>query len=97
MQRELNIVFETIRKNIHEELHLKKVSFAIVFPKVKYLKTERFRNLKQTLKLLNGGRHWIVSKIANDDEMCILPCNVTAWQEGKVCVFADVPGGGKAI
>ena len=84
-QKKLNLVSAAIHKIIHEELHMKKVVCRWVPHNLtEHQKEERVRISKETLKLLNDGRHGIILKIVTSNETYIPFFDVPTHQESKI-------------
>ena len=85
INEELNIGSVAIEKNIHEELHMKKIVFHWVPHNLtEHQKEECVRISKETFKFLNDGAHQIISKMAIGDETYISFFDVPRHHESKV-------------
>ena len=91
IQKELNIRSAVIHKIIHE-LPMKKLDCPwVTHDLTEHQKSEHIRICRETLKLLNNGKHYLISKIINDDETCIPFFDVPTHQKSKIWVFEDDP------
>ncbi|XP_015920439.1 histone-lysine N-methyltransferase SETMAR-like [Parasteatoda tepidariorum] len=92
IQKKLNIGSAAIHKNIHEELHKKKVVCRWVPHNLtEHQKEERVRITKGTLKLINDDGHRVISRIVTGEETYIPFFDIPTRQESKVWVFEDDP------
>ncbi|GFS65359.1 uncharacterized protein TNCV_2451702 [Trichonephila clavipes] len=68
IQKELNFGSAAIYKIIHEELHMKQVTYRWVPHNLSTKKKSVSEPVKESLKLLNDGGHHNISKIVTGDE-----------------------------
>ena len=91
MQKELSIGFTAPHKIIHEQLHVKKLVCRLVpHDLIEHQKAACVRICKETLKLLNDGDHYFISKFITSDETNII-FDVLTYQESEIWVFEDAP------
>ena len=90
IQKELKIRSTPKHKIIYEELYMKIwICHWLQHNLTEQQKAKCVRICRETLKVLNEGGHWLISKIITGNETYIAFFDIPTGQESKLWVFED--------